>query len=185
MRYRIHLTGASCSGVTTLGKALATNLALPFVDTDDHYWAPVDPPFSVKRAPEARLASMKENLGRGDWVLSGSCGMWGKEITDQADLIVFLYTPTDIRMKRLRTREAARFGDRIKPGGDMNRIHEAFAAWAQSYDDPSFDGRSLAGHEYWLSRQTAPVLRLDGTYSVERLALEVTDSIFSRRQAVA
>jgi NAD(P)-dependent dehydrogenase (short-subunit alcohol dehydrogenase family) len=35
---RIHVTGASGSGVTTLGRALADALALPHHDTDDYFW---------------------------------------------------------------------------------------------------------------------------------------------------
>ena len=120
---------------------------------------------------------MHSALGTGCWVLSGSCGSWGGEITDQADLIVFLYTPTNIRMERLKNRESERFGARIQPGGDMHRIHEAFIEWAKSYDDPCFGGRSLAGHEHWMSQQTAPILRLDGTLPVSRLLREVMGQI--------
>jgi len=43
-RSRIHLTGASGCGVTTIGRALATRLALPVPDTDDYYWLPTDIP---------------------------------------------------------------------------------------------------------------------------------------------
>ncbi len=173
MQYRIHLTGAACSGVTTLGKAIATKLDLPFVDADDHYWAPVDPPYSLKREPTARLASLQSALGNANWVLSGSCGAWGSPITETANLIVFIYTPSPIRMERLKKRESARFGARIEEGGDMYKIHKSFVEWANSYDDPCFGGRSLAGHEYWMSQQKAPILRLDGTLPVSRLLREV------------
>lgn len=37
---RIHLMGASGSGVTTIGRALAGRLALPHHDTDDYFWLP-------------------------------------------------------------------------------------------------------------------------------------------------
>jgi ABC-type dipeptide/oligopeptide/nickel transport system ATPase subunit len=37
---RIHLMGASGTGVTTLGRALADALAIPHHDTDDYFWQP-------------------------------------------------------------------------------------------------------------------------------------------------
>jgi adenylate kinase family enzyme len=40
---RIHITGASGLGVTSLGRALADALALPHHDTDDYLWLPTTP----------------------------------------------------------------------------------------------------------------------------------------------
>jgi adenylate kinase family enzyme len=37
---RLHILGASGSGTTTLGKAIANELAAPHFDTDDYYWLP-------------------------------------------------------------------------------------------------------------------------------------------------
>jgi adenylate kinase family enzyme len=39
-RCRIHITGASGAGVTSLGRALADALAIPHHDTDDYFWQP-------------------------------------------------------------------------------------------------------------------------------------------------
>ncbi|MFR2746779.1 MAG: hypothetical protein ACLTBB_07805 [Roseburia hominis] len=50
------------------------------------------------------------------WVLSGSVTGWYDELVSVFDLIVFVYVPTDIRMERLRRREAERYGDAILPG---------------------------------------------------------------------
>jgi adenylate kinase family enzyme len=47
---RILVTGASGSGTTTLGKALAEQLACAFLDADDFFWFPTNPPFTQKRA---------------------------------------------------------------------------------------------------------------------------------------
>ncbi|MFL6605024.1 MAG: hypothetical protein ACJ8R9_27330 [Steroidobacteraceae bacterium] len=42
---RILITGASGSGTTTFGRALATEMDWAFFDADDYYWMPSDPPF--------------------------------------------------------------------------------------------------------------------------------------------
>lgn len=133
------------------------------VDTDDHYWAPVDPPFSVKRTPQERVHSIKNALRETGWVLSGACQDWGKEIVDQADLIVFTTLDTPLCIKRLRAREKARFGTRIEEGGDMFNVHMNFIEWAKGYDDPNFRGRNIEMHERWLKQQRKPILRIDST----------------------
>lgn len=55
---RIH-TGASGSGTSTLGPALAGKLAVPHHDTDDDDWLPTDPPYATARPAAARLLLMQ------------------------------------------------------------------------------------------------------------------------------
>ena len=55
MRRRIHITGASCSGATTLGAAVAERLSVPYFDTDDFYWYPSRPKFERKRPVKERI----------------------------------------------------------------------------------------------------------------------------------
>src|SRR5690349_3503998 len=100
----IHITGASGSGVSTLGAALAERLGAPQFDVDDFFWMPTDPPFTDKRPVAERLALLEERLVGDRWVLSGSLVGWGDPLTRRFDLVVFLYTPADIRMARLRAR---------------------------------------------------------------------------------
>ncbi|MGR3780870.1 MAG: adenylate kinase [Albimonas sp.] len=160
---RIHLTGASCSGVSTLGEALAARLGLPLLDVDGAYWLPTDPPYTTKRPPadRVRLLAARQAEGAG-WILAGSLVGWGEALVEGAELIVFLAAPTPLRLARLDRREAQRHGARIRPGGDMHAAHLAFRDWASRYDEPGFEGRSRAGHERWLAARAAPVLRLDG-----------------------
>ena len=90
---RLYLTGASCSGVTTLGRELALLLAVQHLDVDDFYWLPTDPPFTMKRAPEDRVRQIRERQGNSGWVLTGSFDGWGDTLIGNVDLIVFLDTP--------------------------------------------------------------------------------------------
>jgi adenylate kinase family enzyme len=176
---RIHLTGASGSGVTSLGRALAEALALPHHDTDDYFWLPTAPPYRDQRKVSERLRLMREMfLPRADWILSGGLDGWGDEIIPQFDLVVFLTTPRDLRMQRLFAREATHFGaDAIAPGGWRHEETGAFIEWASHYEDGTLEGRNLARHQAWLARLPCRVLRLDGSRPLSELVAEVLRAI--------
>jgi adenylate kinase family enzyme len=70
---RIYITGASCAGVTTLGRTLASLLSLRHLDVDDFYWLPTNPPFTTKRPPDERVALIQQCFGDDGWILTGSC----------------------------------------------------------------------------------------------------------------
>jgi len=172
---RIHITGASGAGVTTLGRALAGTLALPHHDTDDYFWAPTTPPYRERREPADRLRLMHEVfLPRADWVLSGALEGWGDSLVPLFDLVVFLVAPGEVRIARLRDREARHFGaDVVGPGGWRHAETEDFIEWASHYEDGTREGRSLARQEAWLTPLPCRVLRLDGTRSTRDLVREV------------
>ncbi len=176
---RIHITGASGSGVTTLGRALATALAVPHHDTDDYYWLPTEPPFTDKRPIEDRLRLMEEMfLPRMAWVLSGSLAGWGDPLIAHFDAVAFVRTPTDVRLARLRAREALRYGDAaIAPGGARHEHTETFAAWAAQYDTAGLEMRSLRRHETWLDTLLCPVIRVDGTAPIAETVDRVLSSL--------
>jgi adenylate kinase family enzyme len=170
---RLHVTGASGAGVTTLGRRLARRLAVPHLDVDDFYWMPTDPPFTTKRPPEERVRLIAAERGPGGWVLTGSLDGWGDALVEEATLIVFVVTPTPVRLQRLAARQRDLFGTRIDPGGDMHDNHVAFPTWAAQYDDPTFPSRSRARHEAWLAGLAVPVVRADATREVEELVGDV------------
>ena len=175
MKRCIHVIGASGSGATSLGRALAEALALPHHDADDYLWLPTVPPYRTLREAAERLRLMREVfLPRADWVLSGDISGWGDEIIPQFDLVVFLTTPHDLRIQRLRAREAVHFGaDAVVPGGWRHEETEAFIDWASHYEDGTRAGRSLAKQQAWLARLPCPVLRLDGSRPLSELVADV------------
>jgi adenylate kinase family enzyme len=165
---RIHLVGASGSGTTTLGRALAQRLGYPHSDTDRYFWLPTDPPFEKIRPVEARQAMLAPDLAGETWVLSGSLCGWGDVFIPRFNLVVFLSVPSDVRLARLRTREGERYGEEaIAPGGRLRAKYEAFIAWAASYEGGSPIERSRRMHEEWLAKVPCPVLRLEDTDDVE------------------
>jgi adenylate kinase family enzyme len=69
---RLHITGASGAGVTTLGRALASRLGRPHFDSDDFYWQPTNPPYVRARDRAHRVRLMRELfVERPDWIVSG------------------------------------------------------------------------------------------------------------------
>ncbi|UPJ40498.1 hypothetical protein IVB40_24770 [Bradyrhizobium sp. 40] len=162
---RIHLMGASGSGVTTIGRALAGRLALPHHDSDDYFWLPTAPPYQTTRPAAERLRPMREMfLPRLDWVLSGTVTGRGDELVPFFDLVVFVTTPRELRLQRLRDREATHFGaDAAAQGGWRHEEAESFVDWASHYEAGDRDGRSLAKDEAWLAKLPCPVVRVDGS----------------------
>lgn len=176
---RIHIMGASGAGVTSLGRTVAGALAIPHHDTDDYFWQPTTPPYREQRETSERLQLMREVfLPRADWVLSGSLVNWGDAIIPDFDLVVFLTTPTETRLRRLRAREATHFGaDAVGPGGWRHQETADFIEWASHYDEGDREGRGLAKHLAWLAALPCPVLRLDGSRSLPELVAEVRSAI--------
>jgi adenylate kinase family enzyme len=176
---RIHITGASGSGTSTVGRAVASALAVPHHDTDDYFWQPTIPPYRDKRDAADRLRLMKEMfLPRAEWVLSGSLQGWGDAIIPYFDLVVFLYTAKEIRIQRLRGREAARFGaDAVTPGGWRHQEFEDFIEWASHYDEGDGVSRTLEKHQAWLTTLPCRVLHLDGAMPMPELVTQVISAI--------
>ncbi len=155
---RIHIMGASGSGVTSLGRALADALAIPHHDTDDYFWLPTTPPYRNMREIAERLRLMREMfLPRADWQLSGSLAGWGDPIIPQFDLVAGI--------------------DAVGAGGWRHQETEEFIEWASHYDAGDREGRGLARHQAWLAALPCPVLRLDGTRPLPELVAEVRAAI--------
>ena len=179
----IHIVGASGSGTTTLGSAIGQAYGHVHLDTDDYYWQPTDPPFSVKREPSARMEMLGAALdAHPRWVLSGSLCGWGDVFLSRFDLVIFLYVPTDVRLARLLDRERHRFGaETLAPGGATHAVHEAFMVWAAGYDDGGEEMRSRRQHERWLAALPCPLIRLEEPGDVAAHMARLTERLAAAR----
>ncbi len=177
--HSIHITGASGSGTTTLGRALAARLGWVHFDSDDFFWVKTDPPFQTKRDSKARTDLLVAALGKAPaWVLSGSIMGWSGLEMPSFDLVIFLSLPSDVRITRLRAREKQRYGAAtLEPGGSQYQESVEFLAWAAAYDDAETVGRNRIAHERWLADQTCPILRLDSMESVQHNVEAVVDGL--------
>ena len=162
---KVHIVGASGSGTTTLARALAPELGATALDSDDYFWLPTQPPFRDRRDRALRHQLVMADLNlHPRAILSGAIIGWGDDLEHAFDLVVFLSLPHELRVRRLRERELARYG----------QINEPFIAWAAGYDDdpPSSSTRNRRRQHEWLSERRCPVLRLEGDLTVaERVAL--------------
>ncbi|MGM0421194.1 MAG: AAA family ATPase [Bacillota bacterium] len=165
---KIHILGASGSGTTTLGRKLSQVLDYKHFDTDDFFWRDTDPPFSQKRKRNERIKLLDEKLyNNEEWILSGSLCGWGDKYIPLFDLVIYLWVPSEIRMRRLRERQRSEFGDDIKPGGRMYETHLRFMRWAASYDSAGLSSRSRNRHSFWLSSLECEVLRIEEEMSLD------------------
>ncbi|MDE5598647.1 MAG: AAA family ATPase [Lachnospiraceae bacterium] len=159
----IHIYGAAGSGTSTLGRKICKELGYKFMDTDDYFWLPTNPQYTVKREKSERIRLMREEMESAkNVVISGSLVDWGDELIPFFDLAIRLVTDTNIQMERLKKREREKFGERIAPGGDMYESHLEFLEWAKEYDTGSIDMRSKAKHDEWQKLLQCPQIVLDG-----------------------
>lgn len=165
----IHIYGASGSGTSTIGKFIANKLGYFFMDTDDYFWEPTNPPYTIKRNVSDRIALMKNDIAKYNGVvISGSLVDWGDELIPLFTLVIRVETDTAIRIDRLKRREREQFGNRIDPGGDMYENHRNFISWAASYDSGGLDMRSKAKHNEWQKQVQCHHILLDGSLPVEK-----------------
>jgi adenylate kinase family enzyme len=164
MKNKIHILGASGSGASTLGSKLSLILPNVNLDGDDYFWIEK---FTKQREPKDRVQLLKEDLSNyKQWILSGAVCGWGDELKSYFDLVIFIYTPQDIRLQRLKEREFQRYGNKILPGGNKYEQSKAFLEWASLYDEAGLEVRSKSLHEHWMSDLACPVLRIEGDHSV-------------------
>lgn len=175
----IHIYGASGAGTSTLGKKICVELGYTFMDTDDYYWLPTDPPYTVAREVEKRLELMKAELFHSEnAVISGSLVDWGNELIPYFSLAIRLETEVEIRINRLKKREKEELGERIAPGGDMYRPHLEFLEWARAYDTGGINMRSKAMHDEWRKLLLCEQITLDGADDLEQNFERVKSCIY-------
>ena len=70
-------------------------------------------------------------------------------------------------MKRLEKREIERYGDQLFTDRKIQKNSNAFLEWANQYEDPNFQGRSLVVHTNWMKLLNCKVLSLDGASELD------------------
>ncbi|MEK5164242.1 AAA family ATPase [Paenibacillus sp. FSL R5-0527] len=165
MSNRIHIFGASGSGASTLGRELSSSLPHIALDGDDYFWIEK---FTKPRERNERLKLLEADLAKyKKWILSGAICGWGDKLKHNFDLVVFLYVPQEIRLKRLMEREINRYGEEVLPGGRRYEQSKAFLEWASLYDTAGMEVRSKTLHEYWMEDLKCPIIKIEGEQTIE------------------
>ncbi|WP_298512823.1 AAA family ATPase [uncultured Kordia sp.] len=171
---KLLLIGASGSGTTTLGKALAKATSFPHLDVDAYYWKPTNPPFQEKVDVAERQAHLQTAFEKYENVIvSGSLVSWGNYWKTAFDLVVFVTLDKDIRMIRLQQREYERYGNQLETDSKIKATSEAFLNWAKQYDNPTFTGRSIKIHRDWLASLSCEIMEINSEDSVQNNVLKI------------
>jgi len=176
---KINIIGASGSGTTTLAGNLAQMFNYIHLDSDKYFWKDTEKQFEHATDSMERNRLLKEDLERFENdILSGPIFHWGENLTNYFNLVVFLYVPHNIRMKRLQLREYARYGSLIETDAQTKYSYNDFMDFAARYDDPQFDNtRTFHAQQNWLSSLDIPVIRIEGDYTLEENMTLVVDEI--------
>ncbi len=97
-------------------------------------------------------------------------GNYGREILSQYKYAIFVNTPKELRLQRVRERSLEKFGDRILPGGDLYEKEQRF-----------FDMVALRTEqeiEEWMASIECHVIRVDGTKPVAENVKLIIEKLF-------
>lgn len=163
MLNHIHILGPSGSGTTTIAKKLSKEYNLSHFDADDYFWKQTKPPYQKLRSIAERRRLLREDLKNTEkWIISGSFCGWGDVFMEEFDLVIYLWAPINVRIRRLKSREQRRFGSAVLPGGKMFERHQKFLDSAARYDYDQTEFRNKRSHEEWMQKLDCPVLKIKG-----------------------
>jgi adenylate kinase family enzyme len=124
---RVNVIGGSGSGKTTVGRALATRLGVPFVELDELHWT--HPNWDLPELGEFRARVETATLGD-RWVVDGSYGKARDLVWSRADTVVWLDLPFGLMLWRTVRRTVARIrsGERLW-GIQKETFRGSFLSW--------------------------------------------------------
>lgn len=165
----IMIMGPSGAGKTTLGKMVAQELGYKFVDIDDYIWRKdTEIPFTAMYSKPEKITRLMTAIADCEcFVMAGSMNSFHEYFDPYFELVVYLYTDAEIRVKRVHERELEWFGERILDDGDMYEEHKKYLNDIAGYDYGA-GGCTLQQHEVWLQSLQCKVIRLDGAQELEK-----------------
>lgn len=162
MGEKIIVCGLNGAGKSTLGYHLAKQLGYQFLDIEDYYFPEKggEYPYENPRTKEEAVILLRGDLKRYEnCVLAAVKGDFGYEVEGLFTRAVLVETEKELRMRRVRERSFARFGDRVLPGGDLWERERRFFEMAA--------GRTDEEVERWVRGLGVPVRRVDGGRGIE------------------
>lgn len=162
MRTGILICGLNGVGKSTLGKALADKLHFRFIDNEDLYFPKTDPnyPYASERTrEEVEKLLFDEIKAHENFVFTSVKGDYGEADHPFFQYVVLIEVPRDIRLQRVKNRSFQKFGNRMMPGGDLYEQEKRFFDFVKD--------RAENTVEEWAQRLSCPIIKIDGTKSIE------------------
>ena len=169
----IIICGLNGTGKSTLGKALAEKLHFHFIDIENLYFPKTNPNYiyaSPRTRKEVEKLFLHEIKTHKDFILASVKGDYGEDIYSLIQYAILLDVPKNIRLKRVKKRSFQKFRNRMLLGGDLYEQEENFFHFVESRDENIV--------EEWVKSLKCPVIRMDGTKSID----ENTNFIMERIQ---
>lgn len=155
--------GGAGVGKTSLAREIARRTNFIHLDSDDYYWKKTALPFQEKIPLKQRNKNLKVDFCKNEnVVLSGSMVSWGKEWETAFDLAIFIRLENTQRMERLKKRETERYGEKLLTDEKIRKNSNEFMKWANQYENPNFNGRTLKVHNDWIGLLDCKLLILRG-----------------------
>ena len=170
MGRKILLCGGNGAGKTTLGKALAALSGYTFRDTEDYYSPRQENGYAYgKSRTKAQVAALllRDLKQYEDFIFTSVVADFGEEVLSRFTHVVFVYVPREVRIARVKDRSFGKFGDRMRPGGDLFEKEQGFFQMVEA--------RPPRQVEDWLETLSLPILQVDGLRPPEENARRILD----------
>ena len=158
----ILICGLNGAGKSTLGKQLAERLSWAFIDNEDLYFSKLDAQYIYANPREkAEVIRLLEERIEKDrrFVFAAVKGDYGDKLLSLLDCIIVVDVPREIRFARVRERSFQKFGGRMLGRGDLAQRESAWFAQVESRPEDYV--------EKWLESVDCPIIRVDGTRTIE------------------
>jgi len=153
--FGIIVFGANGSGKSTLARELARVLAFKHIDIEDYAFEKAEIPYSKPRPKGECINLMLADMEKhSKFVFSACTGDWGDTIPQYYRLAVFMTTPYDLRMERIKKRTHDKHGQRVCKGGDMYEQTQKFFSFVAT--------RPISKIEQWAKTLSCPIVHVDG-----------------------
>lgn len=162
METGILVCGLNGAGKSTFGKALAEKLKFHFIDNEDLYFPKTDKNYlfaNPRTREEAKSLLLHDIVHYKNFVFSSVKGDYGTEVYSLFQYAILIEVPKDIRMQRVKNRSYEKFGDRMDPGGDLYEREKSFFDMVKNRKENTV--------EEWIQCLKCPIIRIDGTKSIE------------------
>lgn len=162
MSLGILICGLNGCGKSTLGKALAQELGLYFLDNEYLFFSRnhTDEPYTNPRSKEEANRFFSQEISEHEnFVFAAVTGDYASNAENLYQYAILLEAPKEIRMERIVNRSFQKFGERMLPGGDLHRQEDAFFQYVRNRPEDHV--------EKWVKRLNCPILRVDGTKPIE------------------